>query len=158
VARWRWDEAKEDEMAEAMLEHMTRDECVELLRSSSIGRIAVVDDGVPVVFPVNYRLIEDGNKVFLAIRTRRGNIIDRSGESVGFQLDAIDPAHTAGWSVLVRGLLHHLGDAPGAQDLLDPHPWIEDRDEWLLMSPVTITGRRVRAKDTEWAFHTRAYL
>ena len=76
-------------------------------------------------------------------------------------IDGIDAYHGTGWSVLVRGKLYHLVDMqrrswPGP---LDPQPWVtDDRDAWLLIEPESITGRRLKTIDTEWAFHIRAYL
>jgi nitroimidazol reductase NimA-like FMN-containing flavoprotein (pyridoxamine 5'-phosphate oxidase superfamily) len=45
-------------MTEAWLEELSYDECLDLLRANSVGRIAVVVEEFPVVLPVNYRLVE----------------------------------------------------------------------------------------------------
>ena len=44
----------------------------------------------------------------IAIRTRAGNVIDHTGELVGFEIDGVDPARDGGWSVLVRGRLSRV--------------------------------------------------
>ena len=45
-------------MSDAWLEELPYEECVELLAAQSVGRIAVIVEGGPVVVPVNYRLVE----------------------------------------------------------------------------------------------------
>ena len=42
---------------------MQTDECLELLRNHHVGRVSVVVDGQPLIFPVNYA-IEGRNVVF----------------------------------------------------------------------------------------------
>ena len=124
-----------------------------------LGRIAVVSDSFPVVLPVNYRLVEDGSKPFIALRTRPGNVIDRAREEVAFEVDDIDMTRGTGWSVLVQGVLRHLGRSPEHRELIDPHSWLQhERDSWLVLSPTMITGRRLRTADIEWAFDVSAYL
>jgi hypothetical protein len=148
-------------MPDNTLEVIPKELCLELLGSQSVGRIAVIDAGYPIVVPVNYRLVSSEDQHFISIRTRPGNVIDRSGPPVAFEIDGIDHYHHTGWSVVVRGTLHHLIDLDrrGWNSPLDPQPWIEDeRDAWLLIEPQSITGRRLRPNETEWAFHIRAYL
>ena len=42
----------------------------------------------------------------------------------------------------------------------DPEPWlaIGTRTSWLVIEPFSITGRRLHAAESEWAFHPSAYL
>ena len=147
-------------MVDTVLEPLSPEACLDLLRVNVLGRIAVVSDSFPVVLPVNYRLVEeDGSEPFIALRTRSGNVIDRGREEVAFEVDDIDMNRGTGWSVLVQGVLRHLGRAPARSDLLDPHSWLRhERDSWLVLSPRVITGRRLRAVDIEWAFDVSAYL
>lgn len=148
-------------MTNTAMEELDSASCLELLRMHSLGRIAVIAEGFPVVLPVNYRLIEGGENAWLVIRTRPGNVIDTAMRNVAFQIDGADPFHSTGWSVLVRGTLRHLDDATIAaiRDRFDPQPWLhEQRDSWLVIEPRYVTGRRLRAADVPWAFHVRAYL
>jgi len=144
----------------AWLEEIAYDECLSLLRGSSVGRVAVVIQDMPVVFPVNYCLVETSGLTWVAVRTRPGSIIDRAPMQVAFEIDNIDSLHHQGWSVLVRGTLHHVDpDAADFRDRFDPHPWLTDeRDAWLVIQPFTISGRRLHATEREWAFHLRAYF
>lgn len=147
-------------MTEAWLETLSHDECVDLLRRSIVGRLAVVEHDFPVVVPVNYRLVETTGPPFLALRTRPGNVIDRAPMAVAFEIDDIDTVVHRGWSVLVRGTLHHMNpDSGGFREHFDPEPWLgEERDAWLIIEPFSITGRRLHEHAPDWAFHSDAYL
>ena len=146
-------------MTHGMIE-LSDEECRDLLRTTSIGRVAVVVYDCPVVLPVNYRLVETTGPVWLAIRTRPGNVMDQPLTSVGFEIDGIDEVGQRGWSVLVRGTLHRVDpDAAEFRQRFDPQPWItEQRDAWLVIDPFAITGRRVESLSDEFSYHPDAYL
>ena len=141
-------------------EELSRAECLRYLAGTRVGRIAVIADGYPVVFPVNYKLVERPGDPVVVLRTRPGSTISRSGEAVGFQVDGIDTSAEAGWTVLVRGALRHVAMDDLAEFLpwADPRPWAAGRDDWLVIAPVTITGRRIVAGDAGWGFHPSGYL
>ena len=147
-------------MTDAWLETLSIAECEELLRDNTFGRLAFIDNDAPVVLPVNYRSVEASGKTWVALRTRPGNVIDRAGMKVAFEIDGIDQGRRQGWSVLVRGTMHHMNpDSGGFRERFDPEPWIlADRDAWLVIEPDAITGRRLHPQTREWAFHPRAYL
>lgn len=152
-------------MADAVLDDISLEECLSLLRRGEVGRIAVVVDEFPVVLPVNYRVVETAGRetsprTWLALRTRPGNVIDRAPMNVAFEIDAMDARTHQGWSVLVRGTLHHVDtDAADFRERFDPEPWLtNEREAWLVIEPFAISGRRLRAKEPEWAFHPSAYL
>lgn len=145
---------------EAGLEELTLEECIQLLRGESVGRIAVEAEGGPIVVPVNYRLAEAPGKNWIALRTRPGNVIDRAPMRVAFEIDAFEPANREGWSVLVRGTLHRV-DTKTADfaKQFDSEPWVvTERDAWLIIEPFAISGRRLHAAEREWAFNIDAYL
>jgi nitroimidazol reductase NimA-like FMN-containing flavoprotein (pyridoxamine 5'-phosphate oxidase superfamily) len=147
-------------MSEAWLEELSYDQCLQLLRAGDVGRIGVVVDDAPIVVPVNYRLVETVGLTFLALRTRPGNAIERGGLLVAFEIDGLDQAHQQGWSVLVRGTLHHVNpDETDFKERFDSHPWLlSERDAWLVIQPFAITGRQLHPAEPEWGFHTRAYM
>jgi hypothetical protein len=134
---------------------LTTKECLQLLEAFDVGRIAVVEDGHPVAFPVNYKLGRlDGNPV-IAIRTRPGSVVDQRDEKVGFEIDGVDPGHDGGWSVVARGVLR--GVAP--QERFESHPLVTaDRDAWRIISISSVTGRRVPPQPLRWAYHPAGYL
>jgi hypothetical protein len=50
-------------------------------------------------------------------------------------------------------------DAANFRERFDPQPWIlAERDAWLIIDPFAISGRRLRAREPEWAFAVDAYL
>jgi nitroimidazol reductase NimA-like FMN-containing flavoprotein (pyridoxamine 5'-phosphate oxidase superfamily) len=146
-------------MTYGRLEELPYDECLRLLRAGVVGRIGIVVNDFPVVLPVNYRLVETTGVTWIAIRTRPGNVIEQASMHAAFEIDGIDPAHQRGWSVLVRGTLHHVDpDAADFRDRFDSSPWLADRDAWLVIQPFAVTGRELHPPTADWAFHLRAYL
>jgi nitroimidazol reductase NimA-like FMN-containing flavoprotein (pyridoxamine 5'-phosphate oxidase superfamily) len=147
-------------MTEAWIETLSEEHCIELLRAEVVGRIAFSEGEYPVVFPVNYRIVDTLAGPLLALRTATGGPIDRAPATVALEIDGIDHSHGRGWSVLVRGVLRHLDSTVAVvRESFDSLPWIGvDRDTWLAIEPVTITGRRLQSATLEWAFHASAYL
>jgi nitroimidazol reductase NimA-like FMN-containing flavoprotein (pyridoxamine 5'-phosphate oxidase superfamily) len=137
-----------------VMRELSLEECLTRLRDESVGRVAVLDHDVPVVVPVNYQLVEVAGIVWIVLRTRPGNLIDTAPMKVGFEIDGIDLVRESGWSVLVRGTLHHV-DVTGAdfRERFDPHPWLgEDRSAWLVIQPFSITGRTLEGPQPTWVF------
>lgn len=145
---------------DGFLEEIPFEDCLQLLRVVPVGRISVVVDTYPVVLPVNYRLVETSGRAWIAIRTRAGNVIDRAPMNAAFEIDGIASAHREGWSVVVRGSLHHVDpEAADFREHFDPHPWLGDElDSWMMIEPFSITGRRLHGADPAWAFAPRGYL
>ncbi len=146
-------------MTEARFEELSYSRCVELLSAFSVGRIAVVVDRFPIIFPVNYRVVNAPDP-WLAIRTRRHSPIDRGEGHVAFEIDSIDTKHQQGWSVLVRGGIRDLAQQTQAVKAeIDSQPWTGDeRDVWLAVQPLTITGRALHHSTVDWEFDLAAYL
>jgi nitroimidazol reductase NimA-like FMN-containing flavoprotein (pyridoxamine 5'-phosphate oxidase superfamily) len=91
---------------ERTLEPMTSEECLDLLGSSTVGRVAVTAQALPAVLPVNFVL--HGNAVIF--RTRADGLLARACDAtvVAFEIDEVQPNGRAGWSVLVVGMAHLL--------------------------------------------------
>jgi hypothetical protein len=87
---------------ERRLEPLDVATCWDLIRSRAIGRVAIERaDRAPLVVPVSYVVTATGTIVF---RTAPGTKVEAllSGRA-SFQVDAIDPVHRTGWSVLLEG-------------------------------------------------------
>ncbi len=84
---------------ENTLEELSEEECLELLGAHSVGRIAVVRDNQPLIFPVNY--VFEGRTV--AFRTDPGTKLTwaKLGR-VAFEIDETDTLYREGWSVHVQ--------------------------------------------------------
>ena len=147
-------------MQDAWAEELPYDTCLRLLRANEVGRIGVVVNDLPVVLPVNYRVVETTGLLWIALRTRPGNVIDRAAIKVAFEIDGVDPLHREGWSVHVSGTLHRIDpDAADFRERFDSEPWLaSERDRWLVILPNTISGRRLHAAEPEWVLHVRGFL
>jgi hypothetical protein len=152
---------KQGPINKASLVELSFDECVQLLKTSQVGRIAIAADrDFPLVLPVNYLAIEtrDGRAV-IAIKTRKGNVIDTASDPVAFQVDGIDPTRHEGWSVLVQGWIEHTDpEAHPIWDEIAVGEWLSDRDELLIIDPVQVAGRWLRAATLDWPFHPHGYI
>lgn len=127
------------------LHDLSEEECLELLSSHSVGRIAVVADGKPLVFPVNY--VVEGRTV--AFRTDPGTKLDWATMGhVAFELDSADPETREGWSVLVQGVGREVTDAIDAwSERITSRalePWAGGaKEHWVAISAPHISGRRI---------------
>ena len=140
----------------AGLEALTLDECLERLASHHTGRLALFVDEYPLIVPVNYRLVELPGRRWIAVRTRRGGVIDRADMYVAFEIDDIVPERRTGWSVVVRGTLHRVD--PNAADFgrrFDPDSWVaREHDMWMVIDAFQITGRELRDPTLPWELST----
>jgi uncharacterized protein len=125
------------------MEELGRDECMRLLASAPLGRLAVVVAGRPLVFPVNFTL--DGNAVVL--RTDHGTKLHGARNApVAFECDGIDREYHTGWSVIVQGVAEEVESATEIARLerLPLRPWCSaPRPVWLRLRARSVTGRRI---------------
>lgn len=125
---------------------LTEDECHKLLQTHRprLGRLAFVDEGWPLVLPMNF--VADGR--FLWFRTAPGSKLMAAlrVQQVTFQVDDVDEAWREGWSVLAYGRLRLVTDADElaiAKDL-PLQPWARgERPHFLRMDIERVTGRRL---------------
>lgn len=128
----------------ASLEVLPREECVRLLVSRGVGRLAIaVPDASPIVVPVNY--VMDG--VVIVFRSGTGlKLRAMRGTPVSFQIDDIDPVHRTGWSVLVRGRAYEASHWETDHLMLDA--WAPgEKTHWIRIVPDAFTGRRIQQAD-----------
>ncbi|MCU1602427.1 MAG: flavin-nucleotide-binding protein [Frankiales bacterium] len=124
------------------LQRLSAAACLELLASGTVGRLAyVARAGVPDIVPVNY-VLKDGA---ILIRSGPGPKLQAAErrETVAFEVEAVDPAAHAGWSVVVTGRAERLRAAEA--DRLDlPVPWANGvRRHTLRIQPRHVEGRRL---------------
>lgn len=82
---------------------LDRDECLDLLATTSLGRVGLSDRALPMIVPVLYRLGPDGIEF-----DATGRLLPAAaygGHVVCFEADAADRDTGAGWSVVVVGRL-----------------------------------------------------
>ncbi|MCU0309830.1 MAG: pyridoxamine 5'-phosphate oxidase family protein [Acidimicrobiales bacterium] len=130
------------------IEVMDRSECFELLASTDVGRIAVVDAGHPVIFPVNYAM--DGEQI--VFRTAPGTKFESTvrGAPVSFEIDWTDTGTRAAWSVVVTGwarIVETESDLARAE-ALELAPWSDhDKPYYVAVHAERVSGRRITPLD-----------
>ncbi len=118
-------------------------ECLELLRTTDVGRLAVSITNLPDIFPINY-VVDRGTVVF---RTAEGTKLAAAvlGRGVAFEVDGVDEAAGEAWSVVIKG---HAVEIEGMQELFDAlelplYPWhAAPKHRFVRVEPVDISGRR----------------
>jgi uncharacterized protein len=129
------------------LEVIREAECLEILDQHSLGRLAIVVDGQPQIFPVNYAV----SGRIISLRTAAGTKLSYAPTSkVCFEIDQYDSSGV-GWSVMVQGI------AVDATDAFDDVSWAARGVEAsplapgakfhrIAIEPSKITGRRFRVR------------
>ena len=127
-------------------QELTKSECFALLSGQRLGRVAVVDDQGPAVFPVNFVL----DRHMVVFRTDEGTKLDAAvrGSRVAFEIDGADEAARTGWSVLIRGEATEVTDPAELARLrkLRVSPWAPGtKARYVRILPAKLTGRRIWA-------------
>lgn len=128
----------------ASAEEIPPHDCLHLLAGEEVGRLVVVTDHRPQVFPVNYAL--DGAAV--VFRTGPGTKLVAVAQAlVAFEVDRLEGSRP--WTVTVRGWAQEItsADGPGLRErlaALHVRPWASgDRLHYVRIQPETITGLRL---------------
>lgn len=129
---------------EMWVEHLSTAECWELLALHPVGRVGVLVDSAPEIYPVNH--VVDGHTI--VFRTDSGSKLrglDRS-PSVCFEADFFNFDEHTGWSVLVKGRAAELTSAEerGRAADLPLRFWdLGEKPHWVRVTPTEVTGRRI---------------
>lgn len=121
---------------------LSTSESWELLREAVVGRLAVVHDGAPDIFPVNHA-VDHGS---IVLRTAAGTkYASARNQPVAFEVDGYDPEDGRVWSVVARGKaveVHDIDDTIAVMGL-PLSPWVEgSKPHVLRILPDVVTGRR----------------
>ena len=128
------------------LEMLDREECLQLLADSSFGRVGVTLAAMPVILPVNFRLVAEQ----VVFRTSPGTKLDAAVRNavLAFEVDDVHPVSHGGWSVLVTGIAEQVVDPDEVTRLSAAHVprWTAEVDDHFVTIPTTVvTGRRLRS-------------
>jgi len=124
---------------------LSQEECLRRVRTARVGRVAFVENGEPVILPVNHGL--DGNSVIF--RTAPGSKLAAAENEVpiAFEVDAFDADRWTGWSVVIRGAASVIDDPAEVARLttLGVTPWanLVERANWVRIRAYSLTGREV---------------
>ena len=145
MIRMEWLATTDRDLDRNGLEILDRDECLRLLATALIGRVGISSGALPVIFPVNFRVVDET----ILFKTSRGTKLDAAthGAVVAFEADTLDPFDHTGWSVLVTGVARPVTDP---DELLAIRPdtsprWAPSGDECVVaITTEIVTGRRLR--------------
>ena len=133
------------------LEELPFDDCVVLLAASVIGRLGVVVDGVPEIFPVNHAVDPVTGCIVFPTNNRTKLQAALHWPKVSFEVDGLEPDGRSGWSVMVIGhaeLVDELGEQVRAAANRFVLWGTGPSTVWVRIVPERITGRRISAVST----------
>lgn len=121
---------------------LTAAQCWRLLEHTEVGRVAIVTDDGPEIFPVNF-VAHAGAIVFCTARGTKLAAIHAS-RAAAFEADGLDHDRHRGWSVSVKGTARVVRETDQRMALreLARLPWAPGRkDEIVRIVPREVTGR-----------------
>jgi hypothetical protein len=138
-----------DDKDEPDVEELPENACWSLLRTTSVGRLAVLIDDHPDIFPLNFA-VDHGTVVF---RSRTGTKVSAalSDLPVALEADGYDAEAARAWSVVIRGNAEQIH---GFQELMDTvdlplFPWqAGEKGQFIRIIPTIISGRRFPVVDS----------
>ena len=133
---------------EPTVDELSESACWALLRTTSIGRLAVWVEDHPDIFPLNYA-VEHGTVVF---RSRAGTKVAAalSDSPVALEADGYDAEAAEAWSVVIRGNAEEIRGGPELIETigLPLFPWqAGDKGRFIRIVPTTTSGRRFPIAD-----------
>jgi nitroimidazol reductase NimA-like FMN-containing flavoprotein (pyridoxamine 5'-phosphate oxidase superfamily) len=95
-------------MTTRKLEQLAEEECLDLLRSATLGRVSLHIGDTPAILPINYAMLDD----HVVFKTAAGSKLSAAimGVRVAFEVDEVDESTGAAWSVLVVGYAEQIRD------------------------------------------------
>jgi nitroimidazol reductase NimA-like FMN-containing flavoprotein (pyridoxamine 5'-phosphate oxidase superfamily) len=126
------------------MEYLPPERSWRLLTLASVGRVGVVVDGRPEIYPVNYAV--DGFSV--VFRTDKGSKLRglTGRPEVCFESDGLNFEDRTGWCVLARGRATDVSGAKEKQRLAElpvDFWWLAEDPHWIRIDVSEITGREI---------------
>lgn len=125
---------------------LSDEDCWSLLRTHNLGRLAIVIEDRPRIFPVTYAAAEDT----VVFRTQPGAKLQYGpGSAACFEIDEYDQRTSTAWSVMVVGVLKEITVANDALSRrlrrLDVEPVAPGQKlHWLALIADEVSGRSFR--------------
>ncbi|WP_054814253.1 pyridoxamine 5'-phosphate oxidase family protein [Nocardia arizonensis] len=135
-----------DEADRAVLE-LDRDEALDLLAATPLGRVVFTRNALPAIRPVNHLVEADGLIIVRThLATRFGGTVRADpGVVVAYEADEVDTVRRLGWSVVVTGMARQVTDP----DLVARYerllrPWVgRAMDTVIAIEPTIVSGIRL---------------
>jgi uncharacterized protein len=140
--RGRMDSALPDDMVELDARH-----CWERLRAAGMGRLAVVVDDAPEIFPVDHAVDDTADAPRILVRTAAGTkLFAADGRDVAFEVDGVDTLVDGehAWSVVAKGVAETIRDPVelARRATLPPRPrWRSVKPHLLAIHVTSVSGR-----------------
>ena len=119
------------------------DDCWQLLRGRTVGRVVFTLRALPAIRPLNYTV--SGAHILLRPQSRRlAEQLD--GQVVAFEVDEIDELTHQGWSVVITGTARHVVDVAELARLggLAATSWVGgDEANTVVITVGDMTGRMI---------------
>jgi uncharacterized protein len=128
------------------------EQCEDLLARSPLGRLGVIVDGRPEIFPVSHVFDRTGRCVAFPTNERTKLHAARNWPWVAFEVDGLEADGEGGWSVLVVGRAEEITEPEEIERLSSmrrAHWRSGDAVRWIRIVPSKTTGRRIRAVDAQ---------
>ncbi|MFI7495855.1 pyridoxamine 5'-phosphate oxidase family protein [Kocuria sp. M4R2S49] len=132
------------------VEELAPGDCWDRLRADGVARLAVVVDGAPEIFPINYVVDRDTIVFRSGLGTKVSGALE--GRAVALEIDGHDPSTATAWSVVVKGGAESVRPGHALMEALQLplFPWQEGvKDRFVRVVPTTVTGRRFTMADQE---------
>lgn len=124
------------------------EECENLLAGSTLGRLGVIVDGRPEIFPVNHVFDRESRCVVFPTNARTKLHAALNWPWVAYEVDGIEPGDEGAWSVLVVGRAEEMTD-PAEIARVAPLRHVlwrsGDAVHWVRIVASKMTGRRISA-------------
>ncbi|MGW0005432.1 pyridoxamine 5'-phosphate oxidase family protein [Nocardia grenadensis] len=113
------------------MSELTEADCWTRLRSLPVGRIGYLEQGVPVIRPINFSVL-DRTIVIWTVPGGSGTTV--AGQTVAFEVDQVDTQSRSGWTVLTTGIAEAVTDVDELVAATDvPHrPWVAEHDDQVI--------------------------
>jgi nitroimidazol reductase NimA-like FMN-containing flavoprotein (pyridoxamine 5'-phosphate oxidase superfamily) len=124
---------------------LNREQCLELLATGVVARVAVCTPDGPHIVPINYALHDDA----VVFRTSPYSVLGTRGwmQRLALEIDQVDYGRRDGWSVVAAGMGEMVEDADDLatiQFLWDPRPWAGgSRPLYIRLRWDSLTGRKL---------------
>jgi nitroimidazol reductase NimA-like FMN-containing flavoprotein (pyridoxamine 5'-phosphate oxidase superfamily) len=135
-----------DDRSERHFEALGREQCLDLLESNHLGRVAWQAADLPQILPVTYAT-HQGSVYF---RTTPDGILSELAQPtrVALEVDELDQQTRSGWSIVLHGRTSAVSEPDALADLWAVDslvPWAGgNRTLFICIRPDRVSGRVVR--------------
>jgi uncharacterized protein len=135
-----------DDRSERHFEALGREQCLDLLESNHLGRVAWQAADLPQILPVTYAM-HQGSVYF---RTTPDGILSELAQPtrVALEVDELDQQTRSGWSIVLHGRTSAVSEPDALANLWAADslvPWAGgNRTLFICIRPDRVSGRVVR--------------